>query len=111
MNQHEVVVGLAALAHPLRLELCRALAAAGPRGLTPGVIEDALAVPAATLSFHLRRLSEAGLVTIDRSGRFLIYRAASERIRQVVDFLGDQCCGTVSPDAQPGASPAAAPRS
>lgn len=63
MEKKEVVQALAALAHPLRLEVFRALVVAGQGGLTPGVMQDALAVPAATLSFHLKELANSGLVT------------------------------------------------
>lgn len=101
MNQQDVVVGLAALAHPLRLQIVRALAVAADRGLTPGVIEDALRVRPATLSFHLRRLSAAGLVSVDRSGRFLIYRATFDRLQQVVDFLAEQCCAGAAAETAP----------
>ena len=91
MNQQDVVVGLATLAHPQRLQVVRALAVAANRGSTPGVIEDALRVPAAPLSFHLRRPSTAGLVSVDRSGRFLIHRATFDRIQRVVGSLADEC--------------------
>ncbi len=92
MNPDEVIAGLAALAHPLRLQVFRALVVSGEPGLTPGVIQDALQVPAASLSFHLKELTDSGLVTQSRSGRHLIYRAAYERMNAVVGYLTENCC-------------------
>ena len=83
----DITAALAALAHPLRMQVVRALVAAGAPGLTPGTIQGALAVPAATLSFHLKELNDAGLVTQFRSGRFLIYRAAQDRVDALLAFL------------------------
>lgn len=92
MNEVEVVKSLAALAHPLRLQLFRALVVAGQAGLVPAVIQEALAVPASTLSFHLKELVTAGLVTQERSGRNLIYRAAYDQMNGVLGYLTDNCC-------------------
>jgi DNA-binding transcriptional ArsR family regulator len=68
MNDAEVVDSLTALAHPLRLQVFRALVVTGQPGLTPAVMQEALGVPATTLSFHLKELAVAGLVTQQRSG-------------------------------------------
>jgi ArsR family transcriptional regulator, arsenate/arsenite/antimonite-responsive transcriptional repressor len=87
-----VIRALAALAQPLRLEVFRALVAAGPGGLTPGTMQEALAVPAATLSFHLKELAGAGLVTQERSSRYLIYRAAYDHMDAVLRYLTANCC-------------------
>ncbi len=92
MEPKEVVRALAALAHPLRLEVFRALVVAGQSGLTPGVIQDALGVPPATLSFHLKELANSGLVTQERASRHLIYRAAYENMNALVGYLTDNCC-------------------
>ncbi len=64
-----VVKALAALAHPVRLQVFRALVVTGPAGLTPGVMQEGLGIPANTLSFHLKELAHAGLVTQERSSR------------------------------------------
>ncbi len=77
MEENDVVKSLAALAQPLRLRVFRALVVAGPAGLTPGALVEALDVPATSLSFHLKELAYSGLVSQERSGRNLIYRAAS----------------------------------
>ena len=75
MESKDVVKALAALAQSSRLEVFRALVVAGERGLTPGALSDSLGVAAITLSFHLKELLRADLVTQERLGRNLIYRA------------------------------------
>ena len=92
MNESQVVRALAALAHPLRLQVFRALVVVGPTGLTPGAITSGLGVPAATLSFHLKELAHAGLVTQERSGRNLIYRAGFEQMNALLGYLTANCC-------------------
>ncbi len=92
MESTEVVQALAALAHPLRLEVFRALVVAGRSGLTPGVIQAALDVPPATLSFHLKELSNSGLVTQERASRHLIYRAAYDNMNELLGYLSANCC-------------------
>lgn len=92
MEEEQVVRSLAALAHPVRLRVFRALVVAGPQGLTPGVMQEGLAVPATTLSFHLKELAAAGLVTQERASRFVVYRAAFERTGALVTYLTENCC-------------------
>ncbi|WP_295531411.1 metalloregulator ArsR/SmtB family transcription factor [uncultured Pseudacidovorax sp.] len=92
MDQTEVVAALAALAHPVRLQVFRALVVTGEGGLTPGVIGEALGVPNATLSFHLKELARAGLVTQERASRNMVYRAAFERMDGLLSYLTDNCC-------------------
>jgi ArsR family transcriptional regulator len=92
MSEADVVRSLAALAQPLRLRVFRALVVAGKDGLTPGTMADALCIPAATLSFHLKELSHAGLVTQERASRFLIYRAAYEQMNDLLGYLTENCC-------------------
>ena len=92
MEEQDAVKALAALAQHSRLQVFRALVVAGDAGLTPGAIGEALAVPAATLSFHLRELMHAGLVTQERSGRNLIYRAAYAHMNALLGYLTAHCC-------------------
>jgi DNA-binding transcriptional ArsR family regulator len=92
MEEMEIVKSLAALAHPLRLRVFRALVVVGGEGLTPGTISEALAIPAATLSFHLKELMNAGLVTQERASRHLIYRAAYDRMNSLLGYLTQNCC-------------------
>lgn len=84
---------LSALAQPSRLRVFRALVAAGPAGLHPGQIGEALHIPANALSFHLRALHGCGLVTLQREGRFLRYRANLGAMRGLLEFLTENCCG------------------
>jgi ArsR family transcriptional regulator, arsenate/arsenite/antimonite-responsive transcriptional repressor len=92
MDQQDVIKALAALAQPLRLQVFRALVVTGEPGLTPGTMAEALGVPANTLSFHLKELVHAGLVTQERSSRNLIYRAAYDRMNAVLGYLTENCC-------------------
>ena len=92
MTEPEVVKALAALAQPLRLQVFRALVVVGDAGLTPGAIQGGLGVPPATLSFHLKELMNAGLVTQERASRHLIYRAAYGRMNALLGYLTQNCC-------------------
>jgi ArsR family transcriptional regulator, arsenate/arsenite/antimonite-responsive transcriptional repressor len=92
MEEQQVVQALAALAQPHRLRVFRLLVTAGPLGLTPGAIGEALEIPAATLSFHLRELSHAGLISQQRQGRYLIYRAAFAQMNTLLAYLTENCC-------------------
>lgn len=92
MEDKDVIRALAALAHELRLKVFRALVVVGQEGLTPGTMADNLDVPAATLSFHLKELVNAGLVSQERHGRNLIYRASFDHMTGVLGYLTDNCC-------------------
>jgi len=92
MEEDDVVQSLAALAHPMRLRVFRALVLVGKEGLTPGSMSEALGLPAATLSFHLKGLMHAGLVTQERASRHLIYRAAYDRMDSLLGYLTENCC-------------------
>lgn len=104
MEENEVVRSLAALAHPARLQVFRALIVVGKAGLTPSVMAEALAMPAATLSFHLKELIHADLVTQERVGRNLVYRAAYDRMDAVLGYLTAHCCQGAGRVAQPAAN-------
>ncbi|MDY0746815.1 metalloregulator ArsR/SmtB family transcription factor [Paucibacter sp. R3-3] len=92
MEEPDVIRALGALAQPLRLQIFRALVVVGDPGLTPGAIQEALAVPAATLSFHLKELLASGLVNQERASRNLIYRANYERMNGLLGYLTENCC-------------------
>ncbi len=92
MEESDAIRSLAALAHNLRLRVFRMLVVAGPQGLTPGAIAEQLDVPGATLSFHLKELMTAQLVTQERDGRNLIYRAAFSHMNALLGFLTENCC-------------------
>jgi DNA-binding transcriptional ArsR family regulator len=92
MEEIDVVKALAALAQPVRLKVFRALVVMGPAGMTPGAIAERLQVPATTLSFHLKELMFAALVSQERDGRNLIYRASFERMNELLGYLTANCC-------------------
>lgn len=92
LTETEVVTALSALAHPHRLQVFRALVVAGPTGLMPSNLATRLDIARNTLSFHLKELSHAGLVTAEQQGRHLIYRAAYERMNALLGFLTENCC-------------------
>ena len=92
MEKTAVIRSLSALSHPVRLDIFRALVVQGRTGLTPGSMCDGLGIPSATLSFHLKELSNAGLVTQERASRNLIYRAAYGRMNELLGYLTANCC-------------------
>lgn len=92
MEEDVVVKALAALAQPYRLRVFRALVVAGREGLTPGALADELGVGATTLSFHLKELTHAGLVSQERNGRYLIYRASFDHMNGLLAYLTAHCC-------------------
>ncbi|MEY4763624.1 MAG: hypothetical protein RI907_297 [Pseudomonadota bacterium] len=104
MEEQDVVTALAALAQPVRLRVFRALVVAGPQGLTPGALSEQLAVPATSLSFHLKELTHAGLVSQQRDGRHLIYRAAFDRMAALLGYLTEHCCQGQGCHARPETS-------
>jgi len=102
MQENDVVRSLAALAQAVRLRVFRALVVAGPQGLTPGVLAEQLGVAPTALSFHLKELAQAGLITQERQGRYLVYRAAFDTMNALLAYLTDNCCegaACVTPEA------------
>lgn len=92
MEESDAIQSLAALAQPIRLRVFRALVVAGPQGLTPSQLSEQLDVAATTLSFHLKELLHAGLLSQERDGRNLIYRAAFEHMNALLAYLTEHCC-------------------
>lgn len=92
MEEQRVVQALSGLAHPIRLKVFRALVVSGERGLTPGVMQEGLDIPGTTLSFHLKEMANSGLVTVERSSRNQIYRAAFTHFNDVLRYLTENCC-------------------
>jgi len=92
MDEAQIIRALAALAQSHRLKVFRLLVVAGQEGLTPGALAEALELPAATLSFHLKELANAGLVSQERLGRNLVYRAAFEQMNALLAYLTENCC-------------------
>lgn len=92
MDEALAVTALAALAQGMRLRIFRALVGAGPQGLTPSALSATLAVPGSTLSFHLKALMHAQLVSQERDGRKLIYRPAIAQMDALLQYLTAHCC-------------------
>ena len=92
MKSIDVVKALSALAQESRLAVFRLLVKRGPGGFTPSVIAEKLDIAAPTLSFHLKELQNAGLVSARREGRFLFYSTRFDRMKGLVGFLTDECC-------------------
>ncbi|MDB5750407.1 MAG: transcriptional regulator [Ramlibacter sp.] len=96
LAEPDAVRALAALAQVQRLRVFRALVVAGPEGLTPGTIAQALAVAPSALSFHLKELAHSGLASAEQRGRNIVYRANFERMNGLLAYLTEHCC-----DGQP----------
>ncbi len=88
----DAIAALAALAQENRLDAFRLLIQAGPEGMAAGEVASALDVPANTLSFHFDRLRNAGLVSVERRSRSLIYSARYDTMSALLAYLTDNCC-------------------
>lgn len=93
METKTALKALAALAHESRLAIFRRLVELGPQGAHAGAIGEALGLPGATLSFHLKELSHADLVDSQQEGRFVRYTANLATIQAIVGYLTETCCG------------------
>lgn len=98
MKSAQVVKALGALAQPTRLAIYRLLVARGPQGMAAGQVADKLKVPPATLSFHFKALSHAGLVESRQESRYIFYAANFAVMNGMVAYLTENCCGG-NPDA------------
>lgn len=92
MDQSQALLGFGALSQENRLEIVRLLVCAGPVGLPAGEIADRIGVSPSNLSFHLKELERAGLLSSRREARSIIYTASYEVLRGLVDFLMKDCC-------------------
>jgi ArsR family transcriptional regulator len=75
------------------LSIFRALVQAGPDGLAAGKVSEATGIPPSSLSFHLKELTHAGMVTSHQEGRFVIYAANFDTMNALIGFLTENCCG------------------
>ena len=92
MEKSDAVAALAALAQDNRLDVFRLLVQVGPDGLPAGQIAEAVGLAPNTLTFHFDRLRLAGLVTVRRQGRSMIYAAQFEAMNALLGFLTENCC-------------------
>ena len=93
MQKSSAIDALAALAQDNRLDAYRLLVQAGPKGMPAGEVAAKLGLPPNTLSFHFDRLRQAGLVTVQRNGRSMIYAARYDTMNALLGYLTENCCG------------------
>src|SRR6266404_3453769 len=92
MQKPGALSALAALAQDNRLDVFRLLVQAGPEGMPAGAVAGSLGLAPNTLTFHFDRLREAGLVTVRREGRSMIYAARFDRMTALLGYLTENCC-------------------
>jgi ArsR family transcriptional regulator len=92
MEIKSVVTALAALAQDSRLAIFRLLVQTGPEGLSAGKIGEALGIPPSSLSFHMKELTYANLVSSRQEGRYVIYSANFQTMHELLSFLTENCC-------------------
>ena|SRR5690554_4759346 len=93
METKSIVRALAAIAHESRLEAYRHLVQAGPGGLPAGQLSELVGIPPSSLSFHLKELVNAGLLSSRQEGRFVFYSAKYEAMNSLLSYLTENCCG------------------
>ena len=103
MKNSDAVAALAALAQDSRLDVFRLLVQAGPDGLGAGQVAAKLKLAPNTLTFHFDRLRDAGLVTVHRDGRAMIYAARFEVMNSLIGFLTENCCQGAAESCAPAA--------
>ena len=108
MKSKDAIDALAALASEARLAVFRLLVKRGPEGYTPSELSERLAVPAPTLSFHLKELVHAELIVSRREGRNLYYSPNFEQMQALVGFLTENCCSLADEGCGPECQPAQA---
>lgn len=104
LNEHAAVEALSALAQEHRLAIFRLLVQAGPSGLSAGAIAERLNMPASSLSFHLSHLKNGGMISDEREGRSIIYRADFQAMNRLIGFLMENCCEGSDCDALPNSN-------
>ncbi len=92
MNNQDAIVAFLALGQESRLNIFRLIVQRGDRGLTPGELIEKLGIPNATLSFHLKELTRARLISAERQSRHLLYRPNASLIQTLSNFLLENCC-------------------
>ncbi|QCS62712.1 MULTISPECIES: ArsR/SmtB family transcription factor [Achromobacter] len=96
MNKDSAVTIFESLASGVRLDIFRLLVRAAPHGCVAGQIAIELGIPPTNLSFHLKALTQAQLLTVEQEGRFMRYRANIELMDELVNYLTAECCSGVS---------------
>ena len=111
MDKQVAIASLGALAQETRLDVYRLLVTQGPAGLPAGAIADTLGVLPASLTFHLKELQHAGLITQRRLGRQLIYAAEYGAMNDLLGYLTENCCGrgAAAQICEPAVAPVVSP--
>lgn len=92
MNERDIIAALSALAHQHRLRIFRLLVRLGPDGMPAGEIAEHIGISATSVSFHLKELDRARLLTATRQGRFIRYTVRIDGMRQLLTYLTEDCC-------------------
>jgi DNA-binding transcriptional ArsR family regulator len=87
-----IAAAFAALGQPSRLKIVRLLLSAYPKGLPAGEIQKELSIAAPTLSHHLDKLRQVGIVTAEKDRQWIWYSVRSEALKSLMDFLFEECC-------------------
>ena len=93
METKNALAALAALSQDSRLAIFRALVQAGPAGMAASKIGELLGIPPSSMSFHLKELTHAEMVTPTQDGRYIIYAANFGTMNSLITFLTENCCG------------------
>jgi len=104
MRKADAIAALAALAQEHRLETYRLPVQAGPEGVAAGEVAEAIGLPPNTLTFHFDRLRQAGLVTVRREGRSMIYAARYDTMNALLGYLTENCCKGAPETCAPAAA-------
>ena len=117
MKRPAAIAIFESLSSGIRLDVYRMLVKAGPGGMVAGELAAKLALPPANLSFHLKAMTQAGLLDVEQEGRFQRYRADLAMMAALVGYLTEECCGghpevcaALPLPRREGRRPAAAPR-
>jgi len=89
---NDIAATFAALGQPSRLKIVRLLLSAYPKGLPAGEIQQELSISAPTLSHHLEKLRQVGIVTAEKDRQWIWYGVRSEALKHLIDFLFEECC-------------------
>lgn len=92
MQTQQALAALGALAQESRLAIFRHLVALGPTGMAASKIGEELSIPPSSLSFHLKELTQAGLIKPRQESRFIIYAANYAQMDALIGFLNENCC-------------------
>ena len=103
MEKTDIVTALSALAQDNRLDVYRLLVQAGAKGMAAGGIAEKLGLAPNTLTFHFDRLRQAGLLTVRRDGRSMIYAARYDTMNALIAYLTENCCGGAPEQCAPAA--------